>query len=440
MNNALLDTLLDVLKKAEVNAVEGIKLNQWRITLDQTQRINLGVKNNVAGSVYTPPSYSNMERGEIFLIWEDGKCTRSKVQNVADSGGGYWSKQLSLWRMTAYQDHHQLSIPIPQTSPQVLLANEDISHIISFDSKTIFDQQQQIISDRPPKALTNASLMAAWTRNLIYTSTGIAQDYPESRYAVSWSFDSQISARYAERRLPTSQQWQALWDDSVSRYNLLQTPSKPIEDKTVVVLAPSVVDQMVEHFILSNFRGENVLEKQSKFAVQDFHSRKLLFDEGLSLELDPLQPERWASYIMTPEGIGAVCTLVVDKGCLVTPYLNIKDAKRWQAAPTAIPMSSSAMVIKHQKQTKWNEQIRKIQDGVLVMSVLGLHTQNPVTGGYSLSAPSCLRIENGNLTGRTDIRINGNIWEVMKAKDTVYAVSQIDHHPYIITNSHLEAL
>ncbi len=439
MDSSLLDELLNVLNKAHIKSIDGVKLEEWRITLGQTQRINLGVKNNGAGSVYTPPSYSSRESGEVFLIWEDGKCSRARVQNsVAEDE--HWSQQLMLWRLTAYEDHHKVHIPSPEKMPDVKIANQDIYYMLSTDNSFIFGQQQRIISDRPRKALTNASLVALWVRNLVYTSTGIAADYPESRYAVSWSFDSQISQGFAERRLPTSEEWERLWEESVSRYSILQSRSKPISKDTVVILAPQVVGQMIDQFILPNFQGENILENQSKFKPEDFYKEELVFDQGLSLTIDPLQPEKWSSYILTSEGIPAVCTLLVNNGHLLTPYLNKKDAIRWCTNPTAVPMGACGINIKHTQSTNWMQKIKEIQDGVLVLSVLGLHTQNPVTGSYSLAAPSCLRIGNGILTGRTDIRISGNIWSIMKSKDTAYAFSKSHDHPYIITNTKPENL
>lgn len=439
MDNSLLESLLNVVNKACIDPVEGIKLKEWRITLAQAQRINLGVKNNSAGGVYTPPSYSDRESGEVFLIWEDGKCSRARVQNSI-GGDQYWSEQILLWRLTAYEDHHKISIPSPGKIPEVQIANKDIFHILSKNSSYIFEQQQTIISDRPRKALTNASLMASWVNNQIYTSTGIAADYPESRYTVSWNFDSQISQGFAELRLPTTKEWEGLWEESVSRYNFLQTSSQPVTKDTVVVLAPQVVDQMISQFILPNFQGENILENQSRFEVEDFHKQQLFFDEELSLVIDPLQPEKWSSYILTSEGIPAVRTILVNNGRLQTPYLNTKDAKRWQTIPTAIPMGPGGITISHTKSNSWPHKIKEIKDGVLVLSVLGLHTQNPVTGSYSLAAPSCLRIENGILTGRTDVRISGNIWSIMKDEETVYAFSERDNHPYIITTTISENL
>ncbi|KUO65641.1 MAG: hypothetical protein APF84_15095 [Gracilibacter sp. BRH_c7a] len=439
MDKSLLETLLDVLNQAQIKPVEGFKLKQWRITLAQSQRINIGVKNNNPGSVYTPPSYSNREGGEVFLIWEDDKCSKARVQNVFERED-YWLKQLSLWRLTAYNDHHEMLIPVPEKLPQVQIANKDISNLFTGDNRQIFEHQQKIIFDRPEIALTNASLLASWTRNLIYTSTGIAADFPESRYAVSWSFDSQISQGFAERRFPTLDEWKHLWEESVSRYSLLQNKSQPITKDTVVILAPQVVDQMIEQFIIPNFKGENVLENQSRFETQDFHKEQLFFDEKLSLEIDPLRPEKWTSYILTSEGIPATTTLLVDKGRLLTPYLNTKDGKRWRAHPTALPLGSGGIIINHKSSTNWSQKINEIQDGVLVLSVLGLHTQNHVAGSYSLAAPSCLRIEKGILTGRTDVRISGNMWRIMKSKDTTYAFSEHDNHPYIITTTRPENL
>ncbi len=448
MAGDLLNNLCTVLDKSRFLPVKGTKPQEWRITLFQAQILTLGIKNNVGGSVYTPPAYKSSENAEIFLIWEDGKCSRAMVPRPPEGKFYDWDKQLILWRMAAFADPYAIRVPAPAKLPDVKIQSEEIRDLIENDLSYGLEQQKRILADRPQGAQTGANITALWGKNHVRTSTGIDVAYDESKYAVSWSFDSQISEGFAKRRLITEQEWEGLWKNSISKYHLIKNQGELVNENTLVVLAPSVVGQMVEQYILPNFRGANILEGQSRFRAEDFTGGERLFDRGLTLEINPLRPYNWASYLLTSEGVPALSTVLVAMGSLQSPYLNVKDAYRWSvvggatssAGPTGIPVGSSGVIVQHVNQVDWFQMLEEIEDGVLILSVLGLHTQNPVTGDFSLAAPSALRISGGRLTGKTNVRINGNIWDILKSPDTKYGREELDRHPYLLARCQIENL
>lgn len=448
MAGDLLHNLCTVLDKSRSFAAKGGKIQDWRITLYRTQILTLGIKNNVGGSVYTPPAYKSSENAEIFLIWEDGKCSRATVPGPPEGEYYDWDKQLILWRMAAFVDPYTKRIPGPAKLPDVKIQAEEIRNLVENDLSYGFEQQRRILSDSPQEAQTGANIMALWGRNHIQTSTGIDVAYKESKYAVSWSFDSQISEGFAKRRLITEQEWEDLWQNSISRYHLIKKQGESVNENTLVILAPSVVGRMVEQYILPNFRGGNILEGQSRFRVENFTEKERLFDGGLTLEINPLRPYHWASYLLTSEGVPALSTVLVAKGFLQSPYLNVKDAYRWSvdgstasaAVPTGIPAGASGIIVQHVNQVDWLEMLERVEDGILILSVLGLHTQNPVTGDFSLAAPSALRISGGRLTGKTSVRIDGNIWDIFKSPETRYGRAESDRHPYLLVRCQVDNL
>jgi PmbA protein len=101
-------------------------------------------------------------------------------------------------------------------------------------------------------------------------------------------------------------------------------------------------------------------------------------------------------------------------------------------------MGGSVLVLKHQNKGGWEDVIKNIADGVIVHSVLGIHTQNPVTGQYSLAAPHSLRIVNGEITGKVDIKISGDFWEILRSEETETALSDMYNYPYLISRSKAE--
>ena len=66
--------------------------------------------------------------------------------------------------------------------------------------------------------------------------------------------------------------------------------------------------------------------------------------------------------------------------------------------------------------------------GALVLSVLGIHTQDSASGDFSLSAPQVLRIDNG-LDGRTRATISGNLFEVLRSDALQLVDFEGEHTP-----------
>jgi len=438
MTDCLRTVLPEVLAKEQQNSSKNYRLKDWRVSFQQSQMITLGIKNNVGGSVYRPPAYKSTESVSLFLVWDDGKCTKTKMNMPAEGKISDWDERIRNWRLAAFEDPYAQTIPKPAVFPQVQLASEDIYRIITKNSDYLYEQQKRILADRPKEALTNSSISVFWGRNFLYTSTGIDLDYEESRYALSWAFDSQIVQSFAQRRLPEEQEFSELWQESTANYSAIQKMGEPISERTSLVLAPSVVEQMIGQYLLPNFDGERVIQGQSKFKVEDFTNQVQVLAEGLSLEIDPLRPYHWNSYLTTGEGIPAVRTVLAYYGCLQSPYLNVKNANRWGLTPTALPTGASSIIFKHDKQVLWQEALSQIDDGVLILSVLGIHTQNPVTGNFSLSAPTCIRIRQGELEGKVSLRINGNIWDILNSKNTIYAKSPLYDEPYMLVECKAE--
>ena len=49
----------------------------------------------------------------------------------------------------------------------------------------------------------------------------------------------------------------------------------------------------------------------------------------------------------------------------------------------------------------------------MILSVLGVHTQDSASGDFSLSAPQALRLSDGGYAGRLRATISGNLFELL---------------------------
>lgn len=419
---------------------EELRLADWRILVNESEAVSLGIKDNSPGSVYTPPSYRQGESGEVFLVWADGKCSQAMVQLGFHNDQEYWQQELAQWRQASYEDPDAAHIPSPEPLPLVAVEDRAIQAIFSGDDQILFDQVRRWLTDKPSKAKMQGSIQTAWGYRHVRTSTGLAITYQQSQFVSWFSFDSLVGGGFAKRRLSRPEEQEGLWGRTLNLYEAMQTVAPPVGPQTQVILAPSMTEDMLGQFILPNFSGDRVIEGQGAFPKESFIGNKLVFHPHFSLLIDPLRPLELGSYLVTPEGVPADRTVLVRDGKLQTPFLRVKDSVRWGAKPTALPQGMAGLYLMHKAEVPWVKAIQGVEDGVLVLTVLGLHTQEAVSGSYSLSAPHSLRILKGQIVGKTDVKLTGNFFADLAAPTTKTAQSDLDTFPYLMIMTGVQTL
>lgn len=419
---------------------ERLRLSGWRIFVHESQSLALGLKDNSPGSVYTPPSYRIGESGEVLLVWSDGKCSQAKVQTKLAASSQTWKEDLLNWRQAAYEDPDGSVIVSPEPLPLVGVEDRMLEKILSGEDEILFSQLSRLRDEKPEQAKMQAHIAASWGYRHVRTSTGLAVTYRESQYALSYSFDRQVGMGFAKRRLVKPEEWTEMWETATGYYEALQQVGQPVEGQTLVILTPSVVEEMMGQYLLSNFAGQSVLDGQSAFTQEGFHREETVFAPEVALTVDPLRPLEWGSYLCTMEGVPAARTVLVKNGKLKTPYLRVKDAKRWGQKPTAIPHGTSGLYLSHSKEENWLSVLQGVEDGILILSVLGLHTQDSVSGDYSLSVPQGIRIRNGRMSGLTSVKITGNFFKDLAASTTRWARASGKNQPYLLIKTGVQNL
>lgn len=415
---------------------EELKIREWRVLVQEAQLISLGIKENSPGSVYTPPSYRQGESGEVYIIWEDGRLSQARVQAPPARGSRkYWQEQLEEWRQASYEDPEGAEVTLPEPLSLVAVEDREIQKILAGEDQLLFDQLGKLLEDRPEAAKMNAGIQAAWGYRHVRNSKGLSVTYQESQYSLSFSFDSLVGGGFAKRRLIRPEEWESIWKRTLTYYEALQKEALEVTSQTTVVFSPGVVGDFLGQFILPNFLGQSVLEGQSAFKVEDFKNQKQIFSDALTLLVDPLRPFEWGSYLITSEGVPAERTVLVQKGALQTPILRMKDSRRWGARPTGLPSGTSGLYLKSTREKPWGDVLTEIEDGILILSVLGMHTQNSVSGEYSLSAPQSLRILNGKIVGKRDVKLSGNFFKDLASPVTQLGRPEFETKPYLVVGT-----
>jgi PmbA protein len=83
------------------------------------------------------------------------------------------------------------------------------------------------------------------------------------------------------------------------------------------------------------------------------------------------------------------------------------------------------------------EVIQELDDGLIIYSLLGLHTQDYSSGKFSLKADQCLLVKNGEIRGKVEALIVGNFLEGLKADDSIFARATQEENPAFCMKVHV---
>jgi PmbA protein len=145
--------------------------------------------------------------------------------------------------------------------------------------------------------------------------------------------------------------------------------------------------------------------------------------------VDPLQPLKSGSYRVTREGVPAVACSYIEAGRLRSPIADLKYAKRLGIRPTAVPYAMDTLEFRGLNELELGQALDAADGGALVLSVLGVHTQDAASGDFSLSAPQALAVHRGRLAGKLRATISGNLFEILCDPATAFVRFEGEHTP-----------
>jgi PmbA protein len=204
-------------------------------------------------------------------------------------------------------------------------------------------------------------------------------------------------------------------------------PEKIDDGELTVVFHPFSIAPLLEFTVLPSLYGEAVHKGESVYS--DKKDKKIGAEE-ISIIDDATVPSNIGSAPIDDEGIASRKTLLIEKGILKGflydistaadfgehPTSNGIRAERWDTVSDyhAMPETAARSIFLECKQTRLDELIADIKEGVYVYTVMGAHTANMVSGDFSVNSPTLFKIENGELgkPGKP-VMLSGNMPELM---------------------------
>ncbi len=237
--------------------------------------------------------------------------------------------------------------------------------------------------------------------------------FDQTFFGYSFYADSLYGNGYSKRRLAPADELPRILADvrDTTAYMKQDGSFKADQAGNRVILDTGLAGSFISQYIGSNLSGSAVTNRQSAYSLEDFRERKQIIRTDISLVIDGLRPFESSSSRVTGEGVAGGRGFLVEQGRLNSPTLDLKYAGITGFEPTPggglyIELDEAA-----DRRRSMQDLVRGLDNGLLVYSVLGMHTQDSTSGRYSLSAPRCLVIENGEIKGKVKATLSGNFFD-----------------------------
>lgn len=190
-----------------------------------------------------------------------------------------------------------------------------------------------------------------------------------------------------------------------------------------VLLEPMAIADLLENTIVTSVNADNVQKGRS--SLKNKMGTSIASDQ-LSIIDDGIFAGGLGTSSCDEEGTPSKRTPIIKDGILSSYIYDCYAAGKEKRESTGNAVRSSYtstpsigirnMIIQHPS----SDIIGETKDGVIVNTVIGAHTANPISGDFSVEARNSFEIKNGQIASPIkSMMISGNIFELLKNIDGI---------------------
>jgi len=411
----MLDSFLETMTRFEVDSVS---IQDWSIFYSESCRLSIGTKDTHTGSVHAPLSMSESCGARYKLIWSDGLISRGSLERRQI--GKDADAALRQARRVAFDDPDSAQVLGRNQFPQVDLHDSEVAALASGEVERIHCRMDTIraLVKREGCSTWSGSIGASRAQARLVTSAGLDIGGKGTSFGWHVTLNGEIGDGFGARAMDQHGEFESRLERLAAIARELTRTAEPMASGMHnILLHPNIVESYVLGTLLGNLEGSTVVNGEGYFRKEQFGSGQPALRNDLQLLLDPLQPMKSGSYRFTMEGVPAARCAFIENGCLTHPVLNLKYARRFGAAPTPVPTSMDTLSLEGEELLSEQDGYAAAGDGAMILSVLGVHTQDGSSGDFSLSTPQALRLDAGQFLGRLRGTISGNLFDLLRSDD-----------------------
>lgn len=391
------------------------EIADYRIGLGAGRSVGIGIRDNDVGSVYRPLAFSDTIGGSFLIQWRDGRLSRG---NLDGSSLIELPALFARTRAAAYDDPDAAQFLGPQAPHSVVLSSPDVPPLFGERTGFLFEVVELLkdVAARYEARTLNGGAGAGIGESWLRTSRGLDLHGDGTSFSYSASFDGIVGDGFGYRTLVDTAEVVTQIERVGEYLRQLRQPAPRLPTGArQVILHPNVAYSLWSFYVWGNMGGSAVYHGQSAWRREDFAAGKQVVRSDLTLRVDPWEPLGTGSFGWTGEGLPSKPETYIDHGRLLQPVLDLKYARRLGLLPNTPPGGQHSVFLEGPPEEEADALLSSIEEGVLVLSVLGLHTQDRTSGAYSLSAPQALLIQDGEVRGRVKVTLSGNFFDHLQA-------------------------
>jgi PmbA protein len=393
-----------------VGALRERGAEHWTLCASAKRQLRIGVKDREVGNPHSPIRVTDAGGVSYRVVWRSGAVSRGHLERRQVDTDPDGSAEQAL--TAAHDDPDAAWIPPAVSAPEVPLYDERAAAAASGDTSGMVERLAALRRRAAEDAFRTWSASFGASRSAVALRSSTGLDHRHEETSVGWhlSVDGETGGGHGARTPDSDDAFHERVDRVARNARALRdAPATLAAGKRAVLLHPAVVESWILAHLLWNLGGSAVADGEGHFGADDFGSGVPVLREDLDLRVDPLLPLRLGSYRYTPEGVPAERSVFVERGRLVSPILGVKYARRLGRAPTGLAHDSDTLLFSGAAPLEL-EAATAAADA-LVLSVLGVHTQDAASGDFSLSASQCLAT--GGAGGRLRLTLSGNLFDVL---------------------------
>ncbi len=395
---------------------DGVGAADWSFHVTESRRLSLETKDRETGNAHAPLTLTESLGADYLICWQDGLVSRGGLERrqVEDDPEG----ALAAARAAAYEDADAAWVLGPASFPEVPLHDAEVARASGGDTNQVvvrWNQVREKVREAGCRTWSGA-FRASEAGSRVLTSRGLDVSARGTLHSWHVHVDGEIGAGHSSRAFEPNADYAARLDRLMETARLLRVPAAPVAGGVhAVVLHPDVVEELVLATLLHHLDASTVAHGEGFFRRSQFGSSEPVLREDLTLGLDPTRPYRSGSYRFTRDGLPAAACTFLARGRLVTPVTGLKYARRLGIPPTPIPYGLDAIFFAGPARLSASDGLAQAEGGALVLNVLGVHTLDPASGDFSLSAPQVLRLGPSGPEGRLRATISGNLFDLLRS-------------------------
>lgn len=417
----------------------GVGIAAWSFCVADSRRMSLGVKDGQAGNAHHPPHIADSCGAGYRLVWEDGLVSRGRLERAQLESRT--DEALQVARSAAYEDPDAAWVLGPAEFPEVEMHDAATARAAGGRVGAIAARLAWIRGRIGELGFRtwSGSFSAVETKTNVFTSAGLEARSLSSSCAWHVSVNGEIGNGFSARKPETEQAFRDRLERLFETARRLEREAEPMKGGPhPVLLHPRVVEAYVLETLLHNLAGPTVFHGEGRFRREQFGAPEPALREDLTLRLDPLCPMKSGSYRFTTDGLPASRCTFIEKGRLARPLLDLKYSRRLGLPPTPPPLAMDTLFLEGPAPLELEQALERAGGGALVLSVMGIHTQDSGSGDFSLAAPQVLRIDGGRLRGRLRATISGNLFDLLADPGLELVRFEGEHTPGLLVSCRLD--